>query len=123
MIGYITLGSNNVKTSAEFYDSLFAELGATRMWDTPEFVAWSKGDDSPFFAIMTPHDKNPATVGNGVMIALESQNSDTVDLIHSKAMKLGATNEGDPGLRKAGYYCGYIRDLDGNKLNFYCVKK
>ena len=123
MIGYITLGSNDVQASAAFYDQLFSEIGATRLWDMPSFVAWSKGDDSPFFAITTPNNKEAATVGNGVMIAIQSPDPETVDLIHSKAIKLGSANEGDPGLRQAGYYCAYLRDLDGNKLNFYCVKK
>ncbi|NRB40466.1 MAG: VOC family protein [Pseudomonadales bacterium] len=123
MIGYITLGSNDVQTSAKFYDQLFSEVGASRLWDTPAFVAWSKGDDSPFFAITTPHDKEAATVGNGVMIAIQAANQAAVDLIHSKALALGSKNEGDPGLRQAGYYCAYLRDLDGNKLNFYCVEK
>lgn len=123
MIGYTTLGSNDVEASAAFYDQLFTEIGATRLWDTPAFVAWSKGDDSPFFAILTPQNKQAASVGNGVMISIQCPSTEIVDLIHSKALKLGSANEGDPGLRIAGYYCAYLRDMDGNKLNFYCPTK
>ena len=121
MIGYTTLGSNDVQASATFYDQLFSEMGITRLWDTPAFVAWRKNDDEPFFAITTPHNKEAATVGNGVMIAIKTDNQQIVDAIHKKALSLGGDNEGDPGLRQAGYYCAYVRDLDGNKLNFYCL--
>ncbi len=121
MIGYTTLGSNDVQTSATFYDQLFSEMGITRLWDTPAFVAWRKDEDEPFFAITTPHNKEAATVGNGVMIAIKTDNQQIVDAIHKKALSLGGDNEGDPGLRQAGYYCAYVRDLDGNKLNFYCL--
>ncbi len=120
MIGYITLGSNNVRALAEFYDPLFKPMGAKRLWDTADFVAWSSGDDRAFFAIVTPHNKQPATAGNGVMIALKCANTEMVEQIHAKGLSLGAANEGDPGLRMAGYYCAYLRDLEGNKLNFYC---
>lgn len=119
MIGYTTLGSNDIPAAAELYDQLFAEINATRLWDTPTFIAWGKGDGSPFFAIIEPFDGNEATVGNGVMISIKAPDTATVDKIHSKALELGCVNEGDPGLRVAGYYCAYIRDRDGNKLNFY----
>jgi predicted lactoylglutathione lyase len=36
-------------------------------------------------------------------------------------MELGATDEGAPGPRGDGFYAGYFRDLDGNKLNAFCM--
>jgi len=119
MIGYITLGTHDVKKAASFYDDLLKEMGATRVFDEENFVAWGVGDGSPMFAVTRPFDGNPATVGNGVMIALKVENSKTVDDFHAKALALGATDEGAPGMREAGFYCGYFRDMDGNKLNFF----
>jgi predicted lactoylglutathione lyase len=39
--------------------------------------------------------------------------------MHQKALELGGTDEGAPGPRGPGFYIGYFRDLDGNKLNFF----
>ncbi len=67
-----------------------------------------------------PHDKNAATVGNGVMIALKVGSREQVDALHAKALTLGGTDEGQPGPRgEHGFYGAYFRDLDGNKLNAY----
>ncbi len=123
MIGYVTLGSNDIEASAEFYDQLFSEIGISRLWSLETFVAWGVDSESPMFSITTPFNKERATVGNGVMIAIKVPNTRTVDLIHKKALDLGAVDEGAPGPRGAGYYSGYFRDLDGNKLNFYLVTK
>ncbi len=119
MIGYITLGTKDLAKAAAFYDELFAILGAKKVYDLPRFVAWAKEGQVPLFGVTYPYDGNVATVGNGVMIALSADNTNQVDVIHAQALALGGTNEGAPGLRKGGYYCGYFRDLDGNKLNIY----
>ncbi len=118
MIGYTTLGSNNVQAAAKFYDQLFAPLGATRFYDTEGFVGWGIDENSSMFAITTPYNAEAATAGNGTMVAIKVHDMDTVNLIHKTALELGATDEGAPGPRMGGYYCAYIRDLDGNKINF-----
>lgn len=119
MIGYITLGSNNVQASADFYEPLFEILGARRVYDHDRFVAWSKGEGMPIFSITVPYDGQAATGGNGTMIALQAENKAQVDELHATALSQGAKNEGDPGMRSGGYYCAYFRDPDGNKLNFH----
>jgi len=71
MIGYVTLGTNDLKRAAAFYDALLAEIGAKRMMENDEFVAWSVKPDLPGLGVTKPFDKKTATVGNGVMVALE----------------------------------------------------
>jgi len=119
MIGYITLGSNDVGKSTDFYQKIFDILGANRVYDYPNYVAWQIDGNSPMFSITTPHDKQDATVGNGTMVALEAPSIEIVNQLHELALSIGALNEGDPGDRGAGFYCAYFRDLDGNKLNVY----
>lgn len=119
MIGYVTLGSNDIPRAAAFYDSLLGELGARRTMDFGRFVLWGTGSHSPSLAICTPHDKNPATVGNGVMVAIACATREDVDRLHAKALSLGGTDEGAPGERGPHFYAGYFRDLEGNKLNFF----
>ncbi len=122
MIGYITVGTNNLERSASFYDPLFSNLGANRAMETDDFIAWSNADNSPMFSIHTPADGQRATVGNGVMIAILAKNSAQVDTIYNQAITLGATDEGKPGSRgDSGFYAAYFRDLDGNKLNIHCM--
>jgi len=70
-------------------------------------------------AIIKPFDGKPATVGNGVMVALAAASKAQVDAIHAKALALGGADEGAPGPRGPGFYAGYFRDLDGNKLNAF----
>ena len=122
MIGYTTLGTNDIERSAKFYDALFSAIGATRIMEDDSFITWSTAPDKPGFAITKPFNGEPATVGNGVMIALSLESPEDVDALYSKAIELGATDEGASGPRGGGfYYAGYFRDPDGNKLNFYCL--
>ena len=77
--------------------------------------------DKPSFAVMTPFDGKPATVGNGVMIGLYLSSADQVNAIHAKALALGGADEGAPGPRGEHFYGAYFRDLDGNKLAAFYV--
>ncbi len=121
MIGYVTLGCNDFDKASAFYDALLGEVGARRFMDHETFIAWSVSPGEPMLSIIKPADGNPATVGNGVMIALACDSKDMVDRLHNKAMELGAQDEGAVGLRGAGFYTGYFRDPDGNKLNCYYI--
>ena len=121
MIGYVTLGTNDLDRAARFYDALLAEIGAKRMMQTDRFVVWFVAPDKPALGVFKPFDGNPATVGNGVMVALVVDSPAKVDALYKKALELGATDEGAAGPRGIpGFYAGYFRDPDGNKLNFYC---
>lgn len=121
MIGYVTLGTNNLERAVAFYDELLGTIGAGRFLETEQFVAWSKGPDQAGISITKPFDGQPETVGNGVMVAIMLNSTDEVDAFYQKALELGATCEGPAGPRgeMEGFYAGYFRDLDGNKLNAF----
>lgn len=122
MIGYVTLGTNQYDRAADFYDALLAEIGAKRFMESDRFIAWAVSPTQPSLGIIKPFDGNPATVGNGVMIALVVDSQSKVDALHKKALELGGTDEGAPGSRgDSGFYAAYFRDLDGNKLNAFCM--
>jgi len=121
MIGYVTLGTNNLERAAKYYDTLLGELGGKRFMGDERFIAWSTGPTSPGVCLTKPYDGKPASVGNGVMVALVAQSSAQVDQLHKLALELGGSDEGPPGPRGGGFYAGYFRDPDGNKLNFFCV--
>jgi catechol 2,3-dioxygenase-like lactoylglutathione lyase family enzyme len=119
MVGYVTLGTNDFQRAANFYDALFGDVGGKRIFDMESFIAWSTGPGLAAVSIVKPFDGKPATVGNGVMVALAASSKAQVDAIYAKAISLGATDEGKPGPRGDGFYAGYFRDLDGNKLNAF----
>ena len=121
MIGYVTLGTNDISAAGAFYDALLADSGATRMMDDDGFIAWSTDMGKPALSVIKPNDGNAATVGNGVMVALVFDSNEKVDALHAKAIELGGVDEGAPGPRgEGGFYVGYFRDLDGNKLCAFC---
>ena len=119
MIGYTTLGTNDLKRAGAFYDALLAEMGAKRAMEMETFIAWGTAPNTPMVAVIKPFDGKPATVGNGVMVALAASSKEQVNAIHKKALALGGKDEGAPGPRGPGFYAGYFRDLDGNKLNAF----
>lgn len=122
MIGYVTLGTNDLEATAKFYDALLDVIGAKRMMEEDNFVAWATTQEAPSIAATKPFDGQPATVGNGVMVALAVDSPDIVDKLHARAIELGGVDEGAPGPRgEGGFYAGYFRDPDGNKLNAFCM--
>lgn len=121
MIGYVTLGTRDLTRAAAFYDALLAEIGAKRAMETERFIMWATNPAGPGLSLTKPHDGEPATVGNGVMVALAVKAPAEVDRLYAKAIELGATDEGKPGPRGGSFYGAYFRDPDGNKLNFFCM--
>ncbi|MGQ0534017.1 MAG: VOC family protein [Caulobacteraceae bacterium] len=125
MIGYVTVGTNDLERAIAFYDSLLAELGIKRMWTQERRAAW--GDPSVQALLVTrPADGERATPGNGAMVALLAASPEHIGKVYAKALSLGAKDEGPPGYRGADaddprFYGAYFRDLDGNKFAVFCM--
>ena len=97
MIGYVTLGTNDLPRAKAFYDTLLAEIGVKRLMEFGDRgYAWAAAMDKPMLCIMKPYDGRPATVGNGVMAGIAVDSRDQVDRVHRKALELGGTDEGPP---------------------------
>ena len=123
MIGYITLGTNNLERAGKFYDTLLAEIGARRVMTDVRMLGWGTDPEKTMFSVITPFDENEATIGNGVMIAFDVETPEAVERVYEKAIELGCADEGHPHDRGSsmGFYGGYFRDPDGNKLVAYCL--
>ena len=122
MIGYVTLGTNDLKRAAVFYDAIAKEMGVGRMMDYETFIAWGEPGGGAGIGLTKPFDGNAACVGNGVMVALAAKDKAQVDRIYNLAMSMGAKDEGPPGDRGGGFYAAYFRDPDGNKLNAFIME-
>ena len=124
MIGYVTLGSDNMPRARDFYDQLLGTtIGAKRIMefgDDRGFTMWGTGFDKPGARGHQALQQAAAVAGNGNMTAIAVDSRDKVDAIYAKAIELGGTCEGPPGLRgeegPQAFYGAYFRDLDGNKL-------
>ncbi len=130
MIGYVTLGSDDMPRARAFYDELLGgTVGAKRLMEFGDegggFTMWGTGFDRPGIAVTNPYNKAPAMAGNGNMTAIAAASRAKVDEIHAKALELGGSCEGPPGLRgeegPQAFYGAYFRDLDGNKLAAFCI--
>lgn len=117
MITYSMVGTNNFTQAKEFYNELLAALGIKIVMETPRAALYGTArSKTPMFGVICPFNKEPATAGNGNMVALSAGSRALVDQLHAKALSLGAQDEGAPGERLPGLYIGYFRDLDGNKM-------
>ena len=126
MIGYVTLGTADLLKSGTFYDVLLGTIGAKRFMEEPNyFIAWATAENEPSLGVAIPFNNGPATVGNGSMVAIALETPEQVKAFYDKALELGGSCEGKPGFRpesaSSGFYAGYFRDIDGNKLNAFCM--
>lgn len=127
MIGYATLGTNDIDRARAFYDALLGEIGGRRVMEFPQngFTMYGTGERRPGLAITRPYDGGAASAGNGNMVALVMDGREKVDRLHARALELGGSDEGPPGLRgpegDRAFYGAYFRDLDGNKLCVFAI--
>ena len=121
MIGYVTLGANDLERTRGFYDALFGSIGAGRLMEFGDsFTMYGTSFGKPAVAVTKPYDGEAATPGNGNMIAIAMDERAKVDAFYAKAIELGGSDEGPPGLRgdegPQAFYGAYFRDPEGNKL-------
>lgn len=120
MLGYATLGSNDLEKAKAFYDKVLAPLGGQRAFGSDRMQGYASAAGGGMLAVCRPYDEKAASAGNGTMIALAADTREKVDEVYKLALANGASSEGEPGERMPTFYGAYFRDLDGNKL---CVFK
>lgn len=126
MIGYVTLGTNDIDKARAYYDALFGSIGVGRLMEFGEnFTMYGPAWGKPAVAIAKPYNGQAAIAGNGNMVAIPMDERAKVDAFHAKAMELGGSDEGAPGLRgeegPQAFYGGYFRDPEGNKFCTYRI--
>lgn len=119
MINYVTLGVSDLAAAKKFYSELLADQGAKILIDMDRISFIGKSMAAPMLAVCTPFNEQPASVGNGAMVAFAPGSPAGVDAMYNKAIALGATCDGAPGERIPNvFYGAYVKDIDGNKLCF-----
>jgi catechol 2,3-dioxygenase-like lactoylglutathione lyase family enzyme len=120
MIGYVTIGTNDLEKAKTFYDAVLAPLGGKRTFANGDRMQFYGSSATPgMIAISKPYDEKPASVGNGSMFGFPATSTEQVDAAHAAALAAGGTCDGPPGQRMPTFYGAYVRDPDGNKLCFF----
>ena len=129
MLGYLTIGANDVAQSVRFYDTILLPLGYRKQEGEGyaryalEGVADQDNGPSTIY-VMKPFDGGPATPGNGMMPAFRAPDALTVQELHEAGLAAGGKDEGGPGTRSyysPNFYVAYLRDPVGNKLSIFTV--
>jgi Lactoylglutathione lyase and related lyases len=122
VLGYVTIGVNDMDKAIQFYDGLLSEIGARQLFGQDLIKFYSTGPEKSMITICLPYDENAPASRNGNMITIPGGSREGVHKLYSKAMELGASDKREPGKRLPVFYGAYVRDLDGNKLCFYEMK-
>jgi predicted lactoylglutathione lyase len=116
MLSYITLGTNDLEKDAPFYDAIFEQMGYKRLMKLPRGIFWGEVFGKPSVGVMMPFDGEPASVGNGTMVALNAKSREEVEAVWKLAQEHGAIDEGAPGERMPGFFAAYFRTTAGHKF-------
>lgn len=116
MLGYCTLGTDDLEAAAEFYEPIAHILGHVRIMESERNVMWGSPGKGAMFGVITPYDGAPATAGNGTMFGFAADTDEQVDQVYQYALANGGSDEGPPGERSPQFYGAYFRDPAGHKL-------
>lgn len=127
MIGYVTVGTDDIEAAKRFYAAFLPALGYG-VEDGPEGLSYvhpvQPGQPAMFpdYYVKPPFNGQPASAGNGCMTAFQAQNQQQVRTLHAAALAAGGQDDGPPGFRDAygaDFYVGYLRDPQGNKIALF----
>ncbi|MDO8290000.1 MAG: VOC family protein [Parvibaculum sp.] len=122
MFSHVTIGSCDPDSAAAFYDAVLATLNIPVFFKAPNLASYGTATGPKVF-ILQPFNGADPVPSNGGHIAFLAQTRAQVDAFHAKALELGGSDEGPPGLRAhyhPNYYGAYVRDPEGNKLQAVC---
>jgi len=127
MVAYLSVGASDIARAKRFYTAFLPALGYG-LEESEEGLSFALIQTSrdcpalPEFYVKPPFDGQPASAGNGTMVAFEASNQAQVRALHAAALAAGGTDEGAPGFRAAygpRFYVGYLRDPQGNKIALF----
>jgi catechol 2,3-dioxygenase-like lactoylglutathione lyase family enzyme len=127
MIAYVTVGADDIARAKRFYSAVLPALDYT-LKEGPEGLSYAlpiaPGQSAvlPDFYVIPTFDGQPASAGNGAMIAFEARSQSQVRDLHAAALAAGGFDEGQPGFRASygpHFYVGYLRDPQGNKIALF----
>ena len=127
MIGYITVGADDMTQAERFYSAFLPALGyglEEYNGDLSYILPEMHGGLSvqPDFYVKSPFNGQSASAGNGVMVAFQAPSQKQVRDLHAAGLAAGGSDEGQPGFRASygpQFYVCYLRDPQGNKIALF----
>lgn len=120
MIDHISIGVSDLKASTAFYEAVLAILDYELRDPRPSTSGFGRrGKPHSEFWLNARPGMTKVPADSGTHICLRTKTAEAVKAFHEAAMKLGATDDGAPGIRShysENYYAAFIRDFDGNKI-------
>lgn len=120
MIDHISIGVSDLKASTAFYKEVLAALDYELRDDRPATAGFGRrGKSHSEFWLNARPDMAKVPEDSGTHICLRAKSADDVKAFYEAAVRLGAEDDGPPGVRAVysdNYYAAFIRDFDGNKI-------
>ena len=117
IVHHVSIGVTDHAASVAFYEKVLATIGAKKIFDFPNAVAFGK--QFPEFWVQLPGDGQAAGTANGTHFAFIASSKDAVQAFYDAALEAGGSGDGEPGPRPdygPDYYGCFVRDLDGHKI-------
>ncbi len=127
MIAYVTVGADDIVRAKQFYSAILPALDYG-LKEGPEGLSYvlpvapGQSPVLPDFYVKPTFNGQPASAGNGAMVAFEARSQSQVRELHAAALAAGGSDEGQPGFRASygpHFYVGYLRDPQGNKIALF----
>lgn len=106
MIDHITMQVSDLKKAKEFYEKVLNEIGIKIVVEHENAIC---------FGQVWMVEGNP----NKFHLAFTVNSEEEVNNFYKKALELGATDNGAPGIREhyaPNYYACFFHDFDGNNI-------
>ncbi|MEM8773734.1 MAG: VOC family protein [Pseudomonadota bacterium] len=118
LVDHLSVGVSDIAEAQGFYDPVLETVGCPCLASGEGFATYGEGRIE--FLLLLPFDGNPCSGGNGTHIGFSAPSQAAVRAFYGKALELGGTDEGAPGIRDAypmpDVFSAYVRDPFGNKL-------
>jgi catechol 2,3-dioxygenase-like lactoylglutathione lyase family enzyme len=114
VIEHVGYEVSDLSRAARFYDAVFFALGARRMHDAEQAVAYGINGPAVWFVMRG----RPPAPGYG-HLALAASGKAAVDAAYAGGLSNGGFDDGPPGQRPQygrRYYAAYMRDPDGLRV-------
>lgn len=120
MIDHISIGVRDLKASTAFYKEVLAELDYELRDERLETSGFGRrGKSHSEFWLNARPEMTKVPADSGTHICLRTKTAEAVKAFYEAAIRLGAIDDGAPGVRShysENYYAAFIRDFDGNKI-------
>ncbi len=126
MFDHVGVVVTDLKASGAVYRGLMEAIGNRLLEDhsQPDGTGWlvfgTGAPESPFFVLAagraTFWREGDEAGKSPDHLAFRAPSRAAVDAFHAAGLAAGLKNNGDPGVRRGRYYCGFLIDPDGNNV-------